>query len=83
MESIVGGWVGRLCTSTCGTVEWRGVVWRTNAEVGVVWGGCCNWRVVIEEIIKKLSREKGMADYSNGKMERPELSLGLHTRLGL
>ena len=64
---------------------WSGVGWCEGQRVrwGVGWGGCCYWRVVIEEIIKKLSREKGMADYSNRKMERPELSLGLHTRLGL
>ena len=34
MEIIVGGGVGSLCTSACGTMEWHRVVWRTNGEVG-------------------------------------------------
>ena len=32
VETIVGGGVGSMCTSTCGTVEWCGVVWRTVFE---------------------------------------------------
>ena len=55
-------------------------------KLGVGGSGCGKWRVqrvVIEEFIKKLSREKGMAYYRNYEIERPESSLGLHTRLGL
>ena len=32
METIVGGEVGSMCTSTCGTVDWGGVGWKTVFE---------------------------------------------------